>query len=80
MDSSGLMDSLISFAHGHPVTAIGIALCFLFLMYRRPKLVLGVLLLGVFLAGVYYVITNMASSGSQQKEKLIFQEEKQVAE
>ena len=80
MDFSGVVDSLVSFAHGHPLTAIGLGLCFLFLTYRRPKLFLGLLLLGVFLVGVYSMITNMASSGSQQKERLIFQEEKQTEE
>jgi hypothetical protein len=80
MDFSGLVDSLVSFAHGHPLTAIGLALCYLFLIYRRPKLFLGVLLLGVFLVGVYSMITNMASSGSQQKERLIFQQEEKQSE
>jgi hypothetical protein len=80
MDFTGLAGSLVSFADGHPMIAIALALCFLFLMYRRPKLFLGVLLLGVFLGGVYYMITNMASSGSQHKEKLLYQEEKHSEE
>ena len=80
MDFSGFMNSIVSPAQSHPVITIALALCFLFLMYRRPKLFLGVLLLGVILLGVYYMITSMASSGSQQKKNLIFQEEKQSEE
>ncbi len=77
MNFSDLMNNILSFAQSHPVIAIALALCFLFLTYRRPKLFLGILLLGVFLVGIYYMITNIASSGSQQKKELIFREEKQ---
>jgi len=77
MDFSVFMNGMVSYAQGHPVIAIALALCFLFLMVRRPKLFLGVLLLGAFLVGVFYMITNMASSGSQQKKDMLYQEEKQ---
>jgi hypothetical protein len=77
MDFSAFMNSMVSYAQSHPVVAIALALCFLFLTYRRPKLFLGLLLFGALLLGVYYMITNMASSGSQQKKDLLFQEEKQ---
>ena len=77
MNFSGLMNSILSFAQSHPVIAIALALCSLLLMFRRPKLFLGILLLGAFLWGIYYMITNIASSGSQQKKELIFREEKQ---
>ena len=80
MDFSGFMNSIVSSAQSHPIIAIALALCFLFLVYRRPKLYLGVLLLAVILVGVYYMITSMASSGSQKKKNLMFQEEKQSEE
>jgi hypothetical protein len=80
MDFSGFTDSIVSSAQSHPIIAIALALCFLFLMYRRPKFFLGVLVLGVILLGVYYMITSMASSGSQHKKNLLFQEEKQSQE
>jgi hypothetical protein len=78
MDFSEFMNSMVSYAQSHPVLAIALGLCFLFLTYRRPKLFLGLLLFGAFLVGVYYVITDMATSGSQQKKDLLFQEEKQT--
>jgi hypothetical protein len=80
MDFSAFVNSIVSYAQSHPVISIALALCFLFLTYRRPKLFLGLLLFGVFLMGIYYMITNMASSGSQQKKDLLFQEEKQSAQ
>jgi hypothetical protein len=77
MDFSAFMGGVVSYAQSHMVITIALAPCFLFLMYRRPKLFLGILLLGAFLVGVFYMITNLASSGSQQKKDLLFQEEKQ---
>ena len=77
MDFSAFMNGMVSYFQSHLLVAILLALCFLFLAYRRPKFYLGLLLLGVFLLGVYYMITNLASSGSQQKKDLLFEEEKQ---
>jgi len=76
MSFTAFMNGMVSYVQSHPVLGIALALCFLFLMFRRPKLFLGVLLLAAFLVGVFYMITNMASSGSQHKRNLLFQEEK----
>jgi hypothetical protein len=71
------MDSIISFAQNNTVIAIILALGLLYFMYRKPKLFLIVLFLGLFLAGLYYMVTSMGGSGSAQKKRLIQQEEKQ---
>jgi Ca2+/Na+ antiporter len=71
------MDSIVSFAQNNTVTAIAIAVILLFLIYRKPKLFFGILFLGLFLAVLFYLITSMAGSGSKQKKRLIFEEEKQ---
>lgn len=77
MDFSGFMDGIVSFAQNNTVIAIVLALGLLFFMYRKPKLFFGLLFLGLFLAGLYYMITTMAGSGSEQKKRLIQEEEKQ---
>ncbi len=69
------MDSIVSFAQNHMVIAILVALALLFFLYRRPKLFFSLLFLGLFLAGLFYLVTNMARSGSEQKRKLIHEEE-----
>ena len=79
MDFSAFMNGMVSYAQSHPLVVILLALCFLWLVYRRPKFYLSVLLLGVFLLGVYYMITSLAGSGSQHKSSLI-QEQKQSEE
>jgi hypothetical protein len=77
VDLSEFMDSIVSFAQNHMVIAIVLVLGLLFFMYRKPKLFFGILFLGLFLAGLYYMITTMAGSGVEQKKRIIPQEEKQ---
>ena len=77
MDFSEFMDGIVSFAQNHTVIVIVLALGLLFFLYRRPKLFFTLLFLGLFLTGVFYMITSMAGSASEQKKRLIHQEEKQ---
>jgi galactitol-specific phosphotransferase system IIC component len=77
VDFSGVMDSIVSLAQNYKVIVIILALGLLFFMYRKPKLFFGILLLGLFLAGLYYMITTMAGSGSEQKKRMIPEEGKQ---
>jgi len=77
VDFSGFMDSIVSFAQNNTVIAVVLALGLLFFMYRKPKLFFGLLFLGLFLAGLYYMITSIAGSGSEQKKRLLHEEEKQ---
>ncbi len=78
MDFSGFMDGIVSFAQNHTVIVIVLALVLLYLMYRKPKLVLGILLLGLFLVGLLYFITSISRSGSEQEKKLIHEGEKEL--
>ncbi len=77
MDLSGFMDSIISFAQNNTIIAIVLALGLLYFLYRKPKLFFVLLFLGLFLYGLFYMITSMGGSGSAQKKKLLQQEEKQ---
>jgi hypothetical protein len=72
------MDGIFSFAQNHVIIVIVLALVLLYLMYLKPKLVLGILLLGLFLVGLLYFITSMYRSGSEQEKKLIREDEKQL--
>ena len=71
------MDGIVSYAQNHTVIVIVVALGLLFFMYRRPKLFFALLFLGLFLAGVFYMITSMAGSASEQKKRLIHAEGRQ---
>ena len=78
MDFSRFMDGILSFAQNHVIIVIVLALVLLYLMYRKPKLVLGILLLGLFLVGLLYFITSMSRSGSEQEKRLFREDEKQL--
>jgi hypothetical protein len=78
MDFSSITENFLSYAQENPLTLIGLALCLLFLFYRKPKLFFGTLFLGLVLAGVFYLIVNLAGTGSEQKKGMIFNEEKQT--
>jgi|APFre7841882630_1041343.scaffolds.fasta_scaffold475612_1 cbb3-type cytochrome oxidase subunit 3 len=78
MDFSRFMDGILSFAQNHVIIVIVLALVLLYFMYRKPKLVLGILLLGLFLVGLLYFITSMSRSGSEQEKRLFREDEKQL--
>jgi hypothetical protein len=70
------MDSIISFAQDNTILAVVVALGLLYFLYRKPKLFFVLLFLGLFLYGLYYMVTSMAGSGAAQKKKMIQQEQK----
>ena len=71
MDFSRFMDGILSFAQNHVIIVIVLALVLLYFMYRKPKLVLGILLLGLFLVGLLYFITSMSRFGLGAGEETV---------
>jgi len=63
--------------HAMIVILIIIALGFILLMVRKPKLFFSLIGLGLLLAGLVYVIMSISGSGSEQKKKMIHEEEEQ---
>ncbi len=78
MDFSGFVNSIVSFAQNHAIIAIVIVLGLLYLMVRKPKLFFSIFSIGLVLAGLFYIITILAGSGSEKKSKLIEEKEEQV--
>jgi multisubunit Na+/H+ antiporter MnhC subunit len=72
------MDGIVSFTHNHTVIVIVLVLVLLYFMYRKPKVFIGILALGLLLAGLLYFIMSIAGSGSEQEKKLIHEGEKQL--
>ena len=72
------MNSIVSFAHNHTVIVIVLALVLLYFIYRRPKIIIGILVLCLLLAGLLYLITSISGSGSKQEKKLMHEEGKEV--
>ncbi len=72
------MGSIISFVQSNTLVAIIIAAILLVLVYRKPKLFLGILFFGLFLAVLYYLIMSTAGSGSKQERRLFIEGEKEL--
>jgi hypothetical protein len=70
------MDGFVSFAQNNPIIVIVLVLGLLFFVYRKPKLFFGLFFLGLLLAGLLYLITSMAGSGSEKKKALTHEEDK----
>ena len=77
MDFSGFMDGIVSFAQNNLIIAILIAAGALFFIYRKPKWFLGLLGLGLLLAGLFYLVMSLSSQGSEKKKALTHEKEEQ---
>jgi len=73
----GLVGGIVSFAQSNTIIAILIALILLYLIYRRPKLFFGLLSLVIIVALLFYMIANLAGSGSERKKNLLEKEQTQ---
>jgi multisubunit Na+/H+ antiporter MnhC subunit len=71
------MDSIVSFAQNHAIIVILIVLGLIVFMVRKPKLLFSLIGLGLLLAGLFYLILIISGSGSEQKKKMIHEEDKQ---
>ncbi len=69
---------MVSLAQTHIIIAILIALGLIIFMARKPKLFFSLIGLGLLLAGLVYLIITLSGSGSEQKKKMIHEEEKQL--
>jgi multisubunit Na+/H+ antiporter MnhC subunit len=72
------MDSIVSFAQNHAIIVILIVLGLIVFMVRKPKLFFSLIGLGLLLAGLFYLILIISGSGSEQKRKMIHEEERQL--
>ena len=69
---------MVSFAQNHLILVILVIVLGLTLfMVRKPKLFFSLIGLGLLLAGLVYLILSISGSGSEQKKKMIHEEEKQ---
>jgi len=71
MDLSEIADTVSAFFKGNPFIAVAVGLLFLFLLIRKPKLLLLLFILGLILAAALYFIGNVASIGKASKTKMM---------
>ncbi len=71
MNLSDISDTVISFSKNNPIIAVVAGLLLLFLLVRKTKLFLAILLLAFVLAAALYFIMDVASVGKAGKGKII---------
>jgi hypothetical protein len=71
------MIGIVSFAQNHTVIVIILGLGLLFFVYRKPKLFLFLLFLGLLVGGLFYMVTSISRSGLEHKRTLIPEEQEQ---
>ncbi len=65
-----LINQIIDMAQNNVPVAIGVGVVLLYLLYRKPKLVLGVMALGAISLTVYFLIADAGTASSKQKQKM----------
>jgi hypothetical protein len=71
MDFFSIFSDISSYLQNNIWIAIAIAALLIFLFYNRPRIFIVVLVFGLILAGVMYLISDLASSGTAHKSNLI---------
>jgi len=75
VEFAALINGLIAYLRESPYIAGALGLFFLFLLFTKPKLFFSVVILVAILAGVFYLIASLSSTGTSQKEKMFYKEE-----
>ena len=78
MDFFEIIDMVQKFSRANPLIAIAAGLIILYLFYRRPGLSFFILFVVVLLAGIYFTVMSMSSSGAAKKERLIKKSEPEI--
>jgi hypothetical protein len=67
------VESAIAYLQANPLIAAAVGLVLLYLLVRKTKVFLFLLLLAAVLGGVLYLIADVAGTGGAAKRKLIDQ-------
>jgi hypothetical protein len=69
MDLNLLLQMVVAFVQANIYPCAALAVLFGLLLYRSPKLALGVFGVTMLLAGVFLLISDVATSGANYKTK-----------
>lgn len=67
--------AILNFFHTNPYVTIALALVLIYLLFRKPKFVLVLLLIMAVLTAVFYVITQISSESVITKKEMIKEKE-----
>jgi len=78
MDLGELFHNTLEYAQDNILIAVIAGIVLLVFFYRRPKLLIGILLLAVMLYGLFSMIMSLGESSRQTKGKLINEGQRQL--
>lgn len=73
IDFFSIINEVSAYLQANIKIAIAIALLLLIIIYKKPKLFMLIFVISVVLSGALYLISNIASTGTSYKGKLIKQ-------
>jgi hypothetical protein len=71
MDFFSIFSDIFLYLQDNILISVAIAAVLIFLFYNRPRIFIVVLVFGLIIAGVLYLISDLASSGTANKSNLI---------
>lgn len=71
MEFLTFLDWIPAFFKDNTLVAIGASIILILMIYKRPRLVLTVFLMGLLVTGVFYMVMSMSTAGVEKKKKLI---------
>ena len=71
MDFFSIFGDIFSYLQNNILISIAIVALLIFLFYNRPRMFIIVFVFGLIVAGVLYLISDLASSGTAHKSNMI---------
>ncbi len=71
MDFFEIVKNIVTFAQTNILAAVVVAILLLYLLIRKTKFFFIVFFIVMFLAGLLYLISNLATTGTSHKKSLI---------
>lgn len=67
-----IIENVWKYSQDNPVVAIPIALVILYLLFRKPKLLIGLVFIGLAIYGVMQLLAMLSSSTGLEHKKIPF--------
>ena len=68
MDYNEILQKVINYYQANTVAAIFIAAIVLYLLFKKPKLLLLLIFLGIAAIGILFIISKLESTGLEHKK------------
>lgn len=78
MELTAIADSIAAFAKQNTLAAAVAALVLAYFIWRKTRLVAGLVILVVILGSVWYFIMHLSGIGSSQKDRMLKKGERQT--